>query len=172
MIECPFCGQPNTEGADVCDDCQHSLTDLSHPALSTTVERGLMNDRISALSPKQPLTVTSQTPIGEVLQQMIDASIGCVMIEDEGKLLGIFSEFDAVRKVGPNAAQLTERPISAVMTSDPVTLEAKDKIAFALHKMHVGGYRHLPIMTDGKLTGVISIRDILGYLSERIGVAI
>jgi len=57
-----------------------------------------------------------------------------------------------------------------VMTHEPVTLEAKDKIAFALHKMHVGGYRHLPIMTDGKLTGVISIRDILNYLAERIGV--
>ena len=79
MIECPFCGQPNTEGADICEDCQHSLTDLSHPAFSTTVERGLMKDRIAALSPKQPLTVTSQTPIGEVLQQMIEASIGCVM---------------------------------------------------------------------------------------------
>ena len=131
-----------------------------------------MKDRIEALAPKKPLSVTSQTPIGEVLQQMIDASIGCVMIEDEDKLLGIFSEFDAVRKVGANAAQLAERPISSVMTANPITLEAKDKIAFALHKMHVGGYRHLPIMTDGKLTGVISIRDIIGYLSERIGVSV
>ena len=172
MIECPFCGQLNTEGADVCEDCQHSLTDLSHPALNTTVEMGLMRDRIQALSPKTPLTVTSQTSIGDVLKQMINASIGCVMVEDDGELKGIFSEYDAVRKVGASAAQMAERPISSVMTPDPVTLEAKDKIAFALHQMHVGGYRHLPIMTDGKLTGVISIRDILGYLSERIGVTV
>jgi len=73
-------------------------------------------------------------------------------------------------KVNTDAAHMADRPISSVMTADPVTLEAKDKIAYALHKMHVGGYRHLPIMTKGKLTGVISIRDILNYLAERIGV--
>jgi len=172
MIACPFCGQENTEGADVCIDCQQSLTDLSLPALGTPVERGLMKDRIEKLLPKEPLTVTPQTPIGEVLNQMINASIGCVMIAEGDKLLGIFSEYDAVRKVGSNAAQMAERPISSVMTPEPVTLEAKDKIAYALHKMHVGGYRHLPIMTEGKLTGVISIRDILKYLSERIGVPV
>ncbi len=170
MIACPYCGSDNTEGTDVCNDCQHSLTDLDHPALETPVERGLMRDRVEALSPKTPLAVAPQTTIGDVLNQMIAASIGCVMIVEGDELLGIFSEYDAVRKVNVDAAQLAERPISTVMTPAPITLEAKDKIAFALHKMHVGGYRHLPIMTKGKLTGVISIRDILGYLSERIGV--
>ncbi len=170
MIACPYCGSDNTEGTDVCNDCQHSLTDLDHPALETPVERGLMKDRIDALSPKKPLTVTPHTSIGEVLSQMTTASIGCVMIVEGDELLGIFSEYDAVHKVNIDAAQLADRPISSVMTPAPITLEAKDKIAFALHKMHVGGYRHLPIMTKGKLTGVVSIRDILNYLSERIGV--
>jgi CBS domain-containing protein len=54
------------------------------------------------------------------------------------------------------------------MTANPVTLEANDKIAFALQKMDVGGYRHIPILFNGKLAGVISIRDILRYLTERI----
>ncbi len=170
MIACPFCGSENTEGADLCNDCQHSLTDLSFPTLGTPVERGLMKDRIEALSPKSPLTVAPQTPIGEVLQQMIAESIGCVMIVEGDQLLGIFSEYDALMKINTDAAQMADRPISSVMTSDPITLEAKDKIAFALHKMHVGGYRHLPIMTKGQLTGVISIRDILNYLAQRIGV--
>jgi len=170
MIACPFCGSENTEGSDVCDDCQHSLTDLSQPSFETPVERGLMNDRIEALSPKVPLSVAPQTPIGEVLNQMVAASIGYVMIVEGDQLIGIFSEYDAVRKVNSNAAQMGTRPISSVMTPAPVTLEASDKIAFALHKMHVGGYRHLPIMTNGKLTGVISIRDILNYLAKRIGV--
>jgi len=170
MIACPYCGSENPEGADLCSDCQHSLTDLGRPALETPVERGLMKDRIEALSPKLPFAVSAHTPIGEVLHRMVAASIGCVMIVDGDQLLGIFSEYDALRKINSNAAQMADRPISAVMTPNPVTLEAKDKIAFALHKMHVGGYRHLPIMSKGKLTGVISIRDILGYLTERIGV--
>ena len=140
--------------------------------METPVERGLMNDRIAVLNPKVPLTVGPQATVSEVLNQMTSASIGCVMIVEGDELLGIFSEFDAVRKIGVKAAQLADRAISSVMTPKPISLESKDKIAFALHKMHVGGYRHLPIMTDGKLTGVISIRDILGYLSKRLGVPV
>lgn len=168
MIACPFCGSENTEGSDLCDDCQHSLTDLSIPRPATSVERGLLKDRIRALEPKTPFTVAPETLIGEVLKSMIDESIGCVMIVEDGQLKGIFSERDALNKLNAEVKQYIDRPISSVMTPDPITLEAKNRIAFALHNMHVGGYRHLPIMTDGKLVGVISIRDILNYLSERV----
>jgi len=170
MIACPFCGSENTEGSDLCDDCQHSLTDLSIPQPATPVERGLLKDRIRILKPKAPDTVPGDMPIGEVLKHMVDESIGCVMVVDDGQLKGIFSERDALIKLNAEVGQFVDRPISSVMTSDPITLDAKDRIAFALHKMHVGGYRHLPILSDGKLVGVISIRDILNYLSERIGV--
>ncbi len=169
MIACPFCGSENTEGADLCDDCQHSLTDLSIPRPTTSVERGLLKDRIQSLEPKVPYTVSGDAPIGKVLQQMVAESIGCVMIVEGDQLKGIFSERDALTRLNAEVLQFAERPIRSVMTPDPVTLEARDRIAFALHKMHVGGYRHLPILTKGKLTGVISIRDILNYLSERIG---
>jgi len=170
MIACPFCGSENTEGSDLCDDCQHSLTDLSIPQPATSVERGLLKDRIRALEPKVPYTVSGDMPVGEVLKLMVAESIGCVMIVDNGQLKGIFSERDALIRLNAEVEQFVNRPIRSVMTPDPITLEAKNRIAFALHQMHVGGYRHLPIMTDGKLVGVISIRDILNYLSERIGV--
>ncbi len=172
MITCPFCGAEVLEGADVCDDCQHSLTDMSIPQPATPVERGLLKDRIRTLNPKPPCTVSPETPVGTVLEKMISESIGCVMIVQDDKLLGIFSERDALMKLNAEVAQYVDRPVSAFMTPEPVTLEAKNRIAYALHKMHVGGYRHVPIMTDGKLTGVISIRDILAYLSEKIGVPV
>ena len=50
-------------------------------------------------------------------------------------------------------------------------LQERTRIAYALHKMNVGGYRHIPILFEGKLAGVISIRDILRYLTERIAAA-
>jgi CBS domain-containing protein len=54
------------------------------------------------------------------------------------------------------------------MTVNPATLRARDKIAFALHRMNVGGFRHIPILDDDdRLIGVISIRDILRYLTDR-----
>ena len=65
-------------------------------------------------------------------------------------------------RLNVDAAKMADRPVSAVMTVNPATLRARDKIAFALHRMNVGGFRHIPILDDDdQLVGVISIRDIL-----------
>lgn len=168
MIPCPACGHENLEGADTCAECQHSLTDLSHPQPRSTVERGLMKDRIELLKPRKPLTVSPSDTIGNVLQKMVAEKIGCVMVMEDDKLAGIFTEFDALMKVNTSVKSVMDRPISSVMTTKPVTLNIENKIAYALHQMHVGGYRHLPILSNGKLMGVSSIRDILNYLAQRL----
>lgn len=168
MIICPSCEAENIEGADVCEQCNETLTGLSVRVPATTVEADLLRDRIERLWPKSPSTVTPDTTVGEVLAKMVSESIGCVMVVDQGKLVGIFSERDALMKVNTDAPRVKNKPISQFMTPDPATLETSDKIAFALHKMNVGGYRHVPILFQGKLAGVISIRDILRYLTERI----
>jgi CBS domain-containing protein len=171
MILCPYCEAENIEGADECDKCGEALWDLSVRVPASSVEGDLLRDRIERLWPKSPSTVSPDTPVGKVLKKMVDERIGCVTIVDQGKLAGIFSERDALMKLNTDAARFMDRPISQFMTPDPVTLESNDKIAFALHKMNVGGYRHIPILFGGKLAGVISIRDILRYLTERIALA-
>jgi CBS domain-containing protein len=155
MIVCPYCEAENIEGTDTCEQCEASLTDLSVRVPATSVEADLLRDRIERLWPKSPSTVTPETPVGTVLKKMVDEVIGCVMVVDRGRLVGIFSERDALMKINTDARRLAERPISQFMTRDPVTLETNDKIAFALHKMNVGGYRHVPILFEGKLAGVI-----------------
>jgi len=171
MIICPSCHAENIEGADECGGCNQPLTELSIRVPATSVEADLLRDRIERLWPKTPSTVPPDMPVGQVLKKMVDERIGCVMIVDQGQLVGIFSERDALMKLNVDAAKFMQKPISQFMTQRPVTLETSDKIAFALHKMNVGGYRHLPILFNGKLAGVISIRDILRYLTERIAVA-
>jgi CBS domain-containing protein len=99
---------------------------------------------------------------------MAGQKIGCIIVVDGQTVAGIFSERDALLRLGVDAPQLWDRPIREFMTPQPETLEADDKIAFALHKMDVGGYRHVPILKDGRLEGVISVRDILRYLTQRI----
>jgi CBS domain-containing protein len=168
MIVCPYCDAENIEGADTCTECEASLTQMSVRVPASSVESDLLRDRIERLWPKSPSTVPPDLPVGEVLKKMVDETIGCVMVVDRGNLVGIFSERDALMKLNTEAARFRDRPISQFMTPDPVTLETNDKIAFALHKMNVGGYRHIPILFEGKLVGLISIRDILRYLTERI----
>jgi CBS domain-containing protein len=170
-VVCPYCEAENIEGVDECEACGEALTHLSRRVPASTVEADLLRDRIEQLWPKSPSTVGPNTPVGDVLKKMVDEAIGCVMIVDKGKLVGIFSERDALMKLNADAPKHLGRPVSHFMTSDPVTLETDDKIAYALHKMNVGGYRHIPILFEGKLAGVISIRDILRYLTERIAAA-
>jgi CBS domain-containing protein len=168
MIVCPYCEAENIEGADQCEQCHQPLTEMSIRVPASSVEAGLLRDRIEILWPKSPSTVPPDKPVGEVLKKMVAEAIGCVMVVDGDQLVGIFSERDALMKLNTDAPRQMEKPISQFMTPGPVTLETNDKIAFAIHKMNVGGYRHLPITFCGKLAGVISIRDILRYLTERI----
>ena len=172
MLICPYCHAENIEGADECEQCNQPLNEMSLRVPATSVEADLLRDRVEKLWPKRPSTVSPETTVGEVLAKMVGETIGCVMVVDaDGKLIGIFSERDALMKLNVDAPKALAKPISQFMTTNPVTLDTGDKIAFALHKMNVGGYRHLPILFDGKLAGVISIRDILRYLTERIAAA-
>ena len=135
---------------------------------ATSLEADLVRDRIELLPPKPPVAVSPQTRVGDVLATMADSRIGCVLVVEQGKLAGIFTERDALMRLNIEAANLSDQPISAYMTSNPETIAAKSKIAFALQKMDVGGYRHLPVLDGEKPVGVISIRDILRYLTSRI----
>jgi CBS domain-containing protein len=172
MIICPNCNAENIAGADECDECHQPLTEMSLRVPASSVEADLLRDRIEKLWPKSPSTVPHDAPVGQVLKKMVAEKIGCVMVVDGERLVGIFSERDALMKLNVDSARLSTKPISQFMTASPVTLETSDKIAYALHKMNVGGYRHLPILFDGKLAGVISIRDILRYLTERIAAGV
>jgi CBS domain-containing protein len=100
---------------------------------------------------------------------MVADRMGCaVVIDEDKKLLGIFTERDALLRLNVDAARMAHKPVSSVMTANPATLKARDKIAFAIHRMNVGGFRHIPILDDAdRLVGVISIRGILAYLTER-----
>lgn len=173
MISCPYCGSDNIEGVDECSECGQPLSDLHLQTPRTEVERSLLKDRVAALKPNTPVTVPADKPVGEVLAQMVDRSIGCVIVVDaENQMTGIFSERDALLKLNDQAAALSGHPVSEFMTASPQTLDLTAKIAFAVQRMDLGGYRHVPIVEGGgKLSGIISVRDILRYLTDKMSEA-
>jgi len=172
MTICPYCDHRNIPGADVCERCAHSLTSFHPPTPTTDVERSLLRDRIRVLDPRSPIVVEPCTTVRHVLRTMVDYKIGCVLVVRDSQLLGIFSEKDALRKLNDAARELGDRPISDFMTAQPETLDLDAKIAFAVQRMDLGGYRHIPIVDESQhATGVISVRDILRYLTERMTVA-
>ena len=168
-MNCPYCGTENLDGVDDCAECGQPLSDAHLADPSTTVEQGLLTDHVDVLSPKKPIAISAQTAVRDVLRMLVDRGIGCVIVTDEGKPTGIFSDRDALVKLSTNASSLGDRPVSEFMTTALETLEIGAKVVFAVQRMDVGGYRHLPIVGDaGELTGIISVRDILHYLTEKL----
>ena len=170
MIACPYCAAENIDGSDVCAQCGQPLSDshLSEPG--SEVERGLLADRVRHLSPNTPIVVAPDMSIGEVLRLLIDRQIGCVFVVEGNSVVGVFSERDALRKIGVDVVAHADTPVSQFMTPNPQSLDANAKIAFAVRMMDLGGYRHIPVLGEnGEATGVISIRDILDYLAGKMG---
>ena len=168
MIYCPVCDTENIEGVDACEACGQSLSDTHLPEPATAVERALLRDRVWELSPRPAYSVSPSTPVRDVLTSMAEKRIGCVVVVEEGRVAGIFTERDALLKINTQAAELGGHPVSEFMTAAADTLRPASKIAFAVHRMDLGGYRHVPIVNeDEQLVGVISVRDILRYLTQK-----
>jgi CBS domain-containing protein len=90
----------------------------------------------------------------------------CVLVVDDGRLVGIFTDRDAVLKVA--GRPVSARPIADYMTRDPVVLRHDDTIAVAINKMAVGGFRHIPILEHGRPTGVVTARDVFRHLAATL----
>jgi CBS domain-containing protein len=167
-MNCPACNSPVIEGDECCDKCQYPLVDLEHSVPRSTLERNVVRDTIRCLSPKAPLVTTPETTVGTAIQLLTGQDVGCVVITREDRIVGIFSERDVLFKLNVSVKQHLSRPVSEFMTKQVETLDLDDRIALALHKMDLGGYRHLPVTDEGKLVGIISIRDIMRYMTETI----
>ena len=165
----PYCGAVNIDGVDDCADCGQPLSDAYLADPSTTIEQSLLAAHVDVLSPKKPIAISARTPVRDVLRMLVDRGIGCLIVTDAGKPVGIFTERDALVKLSTDAVSLGARPVSEFMTTALETLEIGAKVACAVQRMDVGGYRHLQIGGDtGELTGIISVRDILHYLTEKL----
>jgi len=164
---CPACGHDNFPGREHCGNCLHDLTQLDRPVSRDRVERSLMEDPVSVLQPRKAVTVTPEATVGDAIRIMLEQDIGAVLVvAADGRLVGIFSERDLLTRVAGQVTDYANRPVSEFMTADPETVRPTDTLAFALHKMDGGGYRHLPVLKDGHPLGMLSVRDMLGHITR------
>jgi CBS domain-containing protein len=164
---CPTCGHDNVPGSEQCTNCLHDLTQLDRPVAQDRVERSLMEDPVSVLKPGRAVTLPPTATVAEAIQTMLARNIGALLIvADSGKLLGIFSERDLLTKVAGTEPDYAAKPVRAYMTPNPETVKPTDSLGFALHKMDVGGYRHLPVIKDGQVLGMISVRNMLRHITQ------
>jgi predicted transcriptional regulator len=126
-----------------------------------------LNDPVSSLDLRKPICTTGDTSIADCLQLMKDERIGCLLITDENKLVGIFTERDIIRRIVGKNLSHADIDVQDYMTSDPDTLTSDAPLAFALNYMVVGGYRHVPIVDENKHPQYcLSIKDIIKHIGD------
>ena len=94
--------------------------------------------------------------------RMAAEKVGAIMIVDNGQLVGIFTERDVLNRVVAARRDPDSTTLADVMTKAPQTVKADRPFSHAMHMMYEGGFRHMPVVEDGKPLGMISIRDALG----------
>ena len=138
-------------------DQDEELTQLGSALLRETLKDALSN---------AGLILDEQTMLEDALRKMREYRQGCVLVTREGKLSGIFTERDVLMKVVGTDIDLARTPIRPYMTRDPVRLPQDAIVAYALNKMCLEGFRHVPLTdAEGYPVGVVSMRDIIEYLS-------
>jgi CBS domain-containing protein len=144
------------------DEAYDDLT-REPPSLSGEI----LEHPIRLLEPREALLILASATVAEAVALLNDRKAGCLLVMDSGKLAGIFTDRDIVRRVLPAGSALDRVKVGEYMTKDPEVLTLDDSIAFALNRMSAGDFRHVPLVDDkGHPLAVVSVRDVVNFVVQ------
>jgi CBS domain-containing protein len=124
-------------------------------------------EMVEIIRNREPLTLSATATVREACRQMHDLKAGAVLvIKGKGDLVGIFTGRDAVRVMAEGKDGAT--PLGQVMSKDPHSLPPRHTAIHALRLMRDGGFRHVPVVEDGVVIGVVSRGDFRGLEQDRL----
>ena len=166
-MNCPSCGHENIDGIDRCENCLASFRQLDIPSADAAegLARSVMEDNLGRLDQDESISVAPEVPALDVARLMKNSNSGCALVVDGGKLVGIFTEHDVLKRV-TGGGNLNAVTVKDLMSRNPETLNEKDSVAEALNKMSLGRYRHIPFKKADGSYAVASIRSVLKYIAQ------
>jgi signal-transduction protein with cAMP-binding, CBS, and nucleotidyltransferase domain len=166
---CPDCGTDNMAGVDNCEECGQDLRSLDIPFAKDGLQQVLLETPLREVGLLPPNIVAPGDSVLDAVRLMQNTRHGSVLVVEDGKLVGIFTERDVLDRLAGEEVDLERLPVQVVMTPKPQYLGEDDALAFAVHRMAVGHYRHIPVLRDGHPVGFVSIRGVLKFLSSHLG---
>lgn len=166
VVVCPSCGTENIEGVDTCEHCTMDLRSIDVPESSQVVSDSDLTMPVSSVRLSRPHTVLATQTVREAIATMKSDPTAAVVVMDGTTVAGIFTDRDVLTRVAGRPGVMDE-PVARYMTADPVVMRDDDMMAFALNKMGDGGFRHMPVMHDGELVGMITVRDVMNWVLGR-----
>jgi len=123
------------------------------------------DQRVSVLPTDDYVAVSPYTPLSQAIEAMKGDEGGCVIVSDDGRVVGIFTERDLLNRVLEENVDM-ESPISEWMQPSVETLSSQATIGDAVRLMNEKSFRNIPLVKNGELIGSISVFDIITYLAE------
>jgi CBS domain-containing protein len=116
----------------------------------------------SIIEGQELITAPTSMPVSEAARLMKSHNVGAVLVVEGDKLVGVFTERDALFRVVAEGRDTNTTQLGAVMTANPRTIEADRPFTLALQMMYEGGFRNVPVVENGRPVGLVSARDALG----------
>ena len=110
---------------------------------------------------KKFLVAPPETSVSKAARLMAKKNVGAVMVVENNRLVGIFTERDAVIRVIAKGRDTQTTALADVMTADPHTVSPEDSFGYALLMMYENGFRHVPVLEKGMPIGIVSARNAL-----------
>ena len=152
------------------DEFQDPLENYDPKVYHDELERALAEENVAALHSTPFATIPSSLPIREAVAQLAGQHIACLLVEEQGKLVGVFTDRDVLDRVTLEYEDVQDRPVSTVMTAEPVYVNGTDSSAAALTVMAVSGFRHVPVLgSEEKIAGIVSPHRITEFLKSHFG---
>ena len=114
----------------------------------------------------QIFSVTAETSVLDALSVMMEKNISALLILEGSQLLGIFTERDYARKIILQGKTSADTPLSEVMTANPITVSNDDSLDHCMKTMTDRHIRHLPVVADNQVIGMVSIGDVVKFIIE------
>ena len=111
----------------------------------------------------QVISVSPDAKLSAAIKILSERRIGAVMVMSGQKIDGILSERDVVRVLGERGASVLDEPVRSVMTSKVITCHESDTVAAIMEVMTAGKFRHLPVVENDRIVGLISIGDVVKW---------
>lgn len=112
--------------------------------------------------------VSSSDSVQSAVEQLAQQRIGCVPVVDDGQVVGIFSERDLLYRVAQDGAAALDHTVGDVMTAPAITIDDQTPVIHGLSLMTKRRIRHLPVVVDGTLVGLVSIGDLVKFRIDSI----
>ena len=149
------------------EEFQDPLENYDPKSYSDPIERALAEETVATIQHEPFSVITPDTTVAEAVQELARQHVACLLVADEGRLLGVFSDRDVLDRVALEYNAVKDQPVRDLMTDSPVYVYETDPAASALAVMAATGYRHVPIVDlHDQLVGIASPQRVTAFLQR------